>query len=96
MPRHYVIAQRPNRPLMLAFAGATLAQATGGAAARRAAIAARLALLWWSYEELTSGVNGFRRLLGALTGASCVSALARCARAGRRTQPGGDRTACGW
>lgn len=90
MPRHYVIAQRPNRPLMLAFAGATLARATGGSTARRAAIAAQLALLWWSYEELTSGVNGFRRLLGALTGASCVSALAR-ARSGGPANATGRR-----
>ncbi|HLI60430.1 MAG TPA: hypothetical protein VKV21_12270 [Solirubrobacteraceae bacterium] len=77
MVRGYVIAQRPNRPLMLAVAAAALARGTGGATARRAATAARLSLLWWSYEELVDGANAFRRLLGALGGAYCVSALVR-------------------
>lgn len=77
MPQRYVIAQPPNRPLKLALAAAALARASDGATARHAATAARLALLWWSYEELTSGVNGFRRLLGAGAGAYCVAALAR-------------------
>jgi hypothetical protein len=77
MPRRYVIAQFPNRPLLLALAGAAVSHATDGATARHAATAARVALLWWSYEELTSGVNAFRRLLGAGAGAYCVTALAR-------------------
>lgn len=90
MPRGYVIAQRPNRPLMLALAAAALARATDGATASQAAIGARLALLWWSYEELTDGVNGFRRLLGALAGAYCVATLAG-GRPGAPANPTGPR-----
>jgi hypothetical protein len=64
-PRRFPIAQFPNPPLLFAFAGLGLAAATGGTAhdAGRAVFAVGLAV--WAWQELVSGVNWFRRLLGA-------------------------------
>jgi hypothetical protein len=64
-PRRFPIAQFPNPPLLLAFAGWGLAAVAGGAAhdAGRAIFAVGLAV--WAWEEVVGGVNWFRRLLGA-------------------------------
>jgi hypothetical protein len=59
------------------MAAAAVARLTGGTLRRCAALLSRLALLVWAYEELVSGVNWFRRLLGAAVGARTLAALAR-------------------
>jgi hypothetical protein len=63
-PRRFPIVQFPNLPLIVAFlageAGAFVS-ATGHSYTRSVAY---LAMTIWAYEELTSGVNWFRRLLG--------------------------------
>ncbi|MGI8411311.1 MAG: hypothetical protein ACR2LV_01670 [Solirubrobacteraceae bacterium] len=57
------------------MAAAALARTADGAAAHRAAFVSQLALLVWAYEELASGENWFRRLLGLAGGAYSVRAL---------------------
>ena len=63
-PRRFPIAQFPNPPLLVAFAGWGLAAAAGGTAhdIGRAVFAAGLAV--WALEEAVAGVNWLRRLLG--------------------------------
>jgi hypothetical protein len=64
-PRSFPIAQFPNPPLLLAFAGWGLAAVAGGTAhdAGRAVFTVDLAV--WAWKEAADGVNWFRRLLGA-------------------------------
>jgi hypothetical protein len=64
MPRRFPIFQFPNVPLVTALVAGVLARATEGETARIAGVAARLALLVWSAEEVASGANWFRRALG--------------------------------
>jgi hypothetical protein len=75
MPRRFPIAQFPNRPMLLAMAAAALAARADGATAEGAALVSRLALLVWAFEEIVSGANWFRRLLGVGGGAYIVIAL---------------------
>ncbi len=63
--------------MILAMAAAALASSGEGASAEGAAIVSRLALLVWAYEEIVSGANWFRRLLGVGGGAYGVIALSR-------------------
>lgn len=83
MPRRYPIIQFPNPPLIAAIAAAALARITDRATAQKAALASQLALLVWAYQEVVSGTNWFRRLLGLAGGASSVIALARLIAAAR-------------
>ncbi len=69
MPRRFPIFQFPNRPLIATLAAGALARMTDGPAHAVATLLSRLALLVWSAEEIASGANWFRRLLG-LAGAS--------------------------
>lgn len=63
-PRRFPIAQFPNPPLLLAFAGWGIAAESSGTAHEtgRAVFTAGLAV--WAWQEAASGVNWFRRLLG--------------------------------
>jgi hypothetical protein len=63
-PRSFPIAQLPNAALLLAFAGLGLAAAASDTAhdVGRAIFAIGLGV--WAWQEATSGVNWFRRLLG--------------------------------
>ena len=66
-PRAFPVAQVPNAPLLVAFAGRGL-QAVGRGRVRRAGRAAfALGLAAWAGEEAVDGVNWFRRLLGVAT-----------------------------
>jgi hypothetical protein len=64
-PRRFPIAQFPNPPLLLAFAGWGLAAESGGTAHEVGRAVFTLGLAVWAWEEAVSGVNWFRRLLGA-------------------------------
>jgi hypothetical protein len=61
----FPIAQFPNPPLLLAFAGWVLAAESGGTAHEVGRAVFTLGLAVWAGEEAASGVNWFRRLLGA-------------------------------
>lgn len=63
-PRRFPIAQLPNPPLLVAFAGAVLAGVTSGTTHDVARAIFTVALAVWAGEEAAFGVNWFRRLLG--------------------------------
>jgi hypothetical protein len=75
MPRRFPIFQFPNPPLIAAMVAAAIARTTQGRTSHRAMQLSRLGLLWWSAEEIMSGANWFRRLLGAAAGAYSLSTL---------------------
>jgi hypothetical protein len=77
--RGYTVGQFPNPPLWVAF-GALLVTLLSDRASTVNDVARAvfyLALGIWAYEEAASGVNGFRKALGALTLALIVVAVAR-------------------
>ena len=75
MPRRFPLFQFPNPPLIATMAAAAIAKMTRGTASRAAMQLSWLGLLWWSAEEIMSGANWFRRLLGAAAGAYSLAAL---------------------
>ena len=77
MPRRFPIFQFPNRPLIVTLAAGVLAQMTDGPAHGAATLLSRLALLVWSAEEIASGANWFRRLLGLAGASYALAALKR-------------------
>lgn len=64
-PRRFPIAQFPNAPLLLAFAGLGLAAAGGGGAHKVGRALFAIGIAVWAWQEATDGVNWFRRVLGA-------------------------------
>jgi hypothetical protein len=64
-PRRFPIAQFPNPPLLLAFAGQGLAAGSHGVAHDVGRAVFTLGLAVWAWEETVDGINWFRRLLGA-------------------------------
>lgn len=64
-PRRFPIVQFPNPPLLLAFAGSGLAAVASGTAHEVGRAVFTLGFAVWAWEEAVSGVNWFRRLLGA-------------------------------
>jgi hypothetical protein len=75
-PPSYPIAQFPNSPLLLAFAGWGVAAAASGTAHDVGRAVVIIGLGVWAWEEAASGVNWFRRLLGAGALVWIVAALA--------------------
>jgi hypothetical protein len=65
--RGYTVAQFPNAPLWLALAGLVLGRLldSGSTAHALARAVFFVGLGIWAWLELTDGVNGFRRALGA-------------------------------
>jgi hypothetical protein len=64
-PPRFPIAQFPSSPLLLAFAGWGLAAESGGTAHEVGRAVFTLGFAVWAWEEAMSGINWFRRLLGA-------------------------------
>jgi hypothetical protein len=76
--RGYTVGQSPNRPLWIALAALVVSLVSGDGAVNDAARAVLyVALTVWAYEEVTRGVNGFRRGLGAVALVLIVVAVAR-------------------
>jgi len=75
-PRRFPIAQFPNPPLLLAFAGWGLAAAAGGTAHDVGRAIFTLGLAVWALQEAVGGVDWFRRLLGVGVLAWIVASLA--------------------
>ena len=59
------IVQFPNRSLIVALTAGAVAEVAHGRARTVLVSVHVTALTFWAYEELVSGVNWFRRLLGA-------------------------------
>ncbi len=64
-PRSFPIAQFPNPPLLLAFAGWGLAAVAGDTTHDVGRAVFTIGLGVWAWEEAVGGVNWFRRLVGA-------------------------------
>jgi len=75
-PPRFPIAQFPNPPLLLAFAGWGLAAAAGGTAHDVGRAIFTLGLAVWALQEAVGGVDWFRRLLGVGVLAWIVASLA--------------------
>ena len=58
------MAQFPNPPLLLALAGSLLARFSSGSGHSTGRGVFYVGLSVWAWEELTAGVNWFRRLIG--------------------------------
>jgi hypothetical protein len=63
-PRRFPIVQFPNLPLIVAFLAGEAAVFLHGDAHFYARSVSYLGMTIWAYEELVSGVNWFRHLLG--------------------------------
>jgi hypothetical protein len=63
-PRRFPLVQFPNIQLIVAFIAGEAAHLARGSAHADASAVSYLAMTVWAYEELTRGVNWFRRLLG--------------------------------
>ena len=75
-PRSFPLVQFPNAPLILAFVAGEIASMAHGSVHADAAAVSYLALALWAYEELISGVNWFRHLLGLAYVVSTTTHLA--------------------
>ena len=86
-PAAFPVAQAPNAPLLVALLGRGIAAANPRGRAHdvgRAVFA--LGFLVWAWEEATSGVNWFRRLLGVAGLLRIVGSAARRPRAPERAR----------
>lgn len=70
--KNFVIFQVPNAALVLWFVCFLVGSLLEGPALSVVRVVGSLSLGYWSYLEVTSGVNGFRRLLGLVVGANIV------------------------
>ena len=77
-PKRFPLVQFPNPPLAVGLLAGFAADFTDGATERHLQSVSYLALAVWAYQELTEGVNWFRRLLGL---AFVVVLVVRVARA---------------
>lgn len=64
-PESFPVAQLPNLPLIVAFAGWAVAAVTHGSVHSYARATFYVALSAWGWVELTSGANWVRRSFGA-------------------------------
>lgn len=60
------IFQKPNLPLLAAAIGLGLSKLTPGLFHRIGATAFTIAIIIWSYEEATTGVNWLRKSIGVI------------------------------
>ncbi len=77
-PKRFPIVQFPNPPLAAGLLAGVATDFTSGTTERYLQSISYLALAVWAYQELTEGVNWFRRLLGV---AFVVLLVVRVARA---------------
>lgn len=75
--RGYTVGQSPNPLLWVAFAALLVSLLTGGTVDDVARAVLYVALAAWAYEEVTRGVNGFRKGVGAVVLVLIVVAVSR-------------------
>ncbi len=88
MPRRFPIFQLPNPPLIAALLAGGFAQTTSGRSRIAGLAVSRIALAVWSYQEIVSGANWFRRLLGMGAGAYSAAGFAGVRRSDSAGLPG--------
>ncbi len=71
--RNMTFFQKPNLPLLLAAALWLMARISHGTLKEYLSLLFIAVMLWWSYLEITSGVNIFRKLLGLVVGLMMIS-----------------------
>lgn len=81
-PPSYPIAQFPNAPLLVAFAGLGAAALSDGALHGYARATFYAGLTAWAWLEVTDGVNAWRRVLGAGGLAFAVVSVGRALQGG--------------
>ncbi len=69
MPKRFPVFQLPNPPLIVAGLAGAAARLGSRRLSPFALLVSHLALLVWAVEEVASGANWFRRLLGISAGA---------------------------
>jgi hypothetical protein len=65
-PASYPVAQFPNAPLLVAFAGWSVAALTHDSVHAYGRATFYVGLSAWAWEEMTSGANWVRRSVGAV------------------------------
>ncbi len=60
------IAQKPNPPLIIALIGFVLSKFTHGVVHQIGSALFTVSIIIWAYQEITTGVNWFRKTLGWL------------------------------
>jgi hypothetical protein len=75
MPRRFPIFQFPNPPLIVAGLAGVVGRLADREYSPLARLVSDLALLVWALEEVASGANWFRRLLGLGGGGYALSRL---------------------
>jgi hypothetical protein len=70
---NFVVFQKPNKPLLIAIVIWLSAKISQGTVREYLSILFIGVMLWWSYLEISSGVNFFRRLLGVVVGLMMLS-----------------------
>lgn len=83
MPKRFPVFQFPNPPLIVAGLAGAAASLAGRRLSSFALLVSRLALLVWAAEEVVSGANWFRRLLGVSGGGYVLTRLLERARPSR-------------
>jgi hypothetical protein len=76
-PQRFPVVQAPNPPLLLALAARGAATRTSGSTRAIGHAVSTVGIAVWAWQETTSGVNWFRRLLGAGMLARLTVGLAR-------------------
>lgn len=79
MPRRFPIFQFPNAPLIVAGLSGAVSSVADRRLSPLAQLVSRVALLVWALEELASGANWFRRLIGLGGGGYALSRLLQSA-----------------
>lgn len=64
--KNLIIFQKPNLLVIIAAAGFAVSKVTGGSIQQLARVVFTMAIIIWAYEEAATGVNLFRKLLGAV------------------------------
>lgn len=75
-PERFPLAQFPNAPLLVFFGAAIVVRVASGSLHDLAWALGRVALTIWAAQELTDGVNWFRRGLGLVSLVLIVVSLA--------------------
>ncbi|MEH3052419.1 MAG: hypothetical protein PGN13_00230 [Patulibacter minatonensis] len=75
-PRRYPLVQFPNTPLWVSFAASAIGAVTGGTVQDYVAAVGTVGIVVWAWQELFSGVNAFRHVLGAAVLTHTVITLA--------------------